>query len=50
MAHSSLSLIKLITENVATFLLDYQHKFNNSMNSINGVLLELKPKFIKNRA
>ena len=41
MAYSLLSLIKLTREELADIVLDYQHKFGNSLDSINAELLEL---------
>ena len=41
------SLIKLTREELANIVLDYQHKFDNSLGSINAELLELKTKFTK---
>ena len=45
MAYSLSSLIKLTREELANIVLDYQHKFVNSLDSINAELLELKTKF-----
>ena len=42
MAYSLSSLIKLTREELANIVLDYQHKFDNSLGSINVKLLELK--------
>ena len=47
MTHSLSSLIKLTTEELANVVLDYQHKFDNSLGFINSELLELKSKFTK---
>ena len=47
MTHSVSSLIKLTTEELANIVLDYQHKFDNSLGFINSELLELKSKFTK---
>ena len=47
MAYSFSSLIKLTREELANIALDYQHKFGNSLGSINAELLELKTKFTK---
>ena len=47
MAYSLLSLIKLTSEELANIGLDYQHKFDNSLGSVNAELLELKTKFTK---
>ena len=47
MAYSLSSLIKLTREELANTVLDYQHKFDNSLGSINAELLELKTKFTK---
>ena len=47
MAYSLSSLIKLTREELANIVLDYQHKFDNSLGSINAELLELKTKFTK---
>ena len=41
------SLINLTREELANIVLDYQHKFDNSLGSINAELLELKTKFTK---
>ena len=40
-------MIKLTREELANTLLDYQHKFGNSLHSINAELLEQKTKFTK---
>ena len=45
MAYSLSSLIKLTREELANIALDYQHKFDNSLDSTNAELLELKTKF-----
>ena len=47
MAYSLSSLIKLTGEELANVVLDYQHKFDNSLGSINSELLELKTQFTK---
>ena len=47
MAYSLSSLIKLTREELANIVMDYQHKFDNSLGSINAELLELKTKFTK---
>ena len=47
MTYSLSSLIKLTREELANIVLDYQHKFDNSLGSINAELLELKTKFTK---
>ena len=47
MAYSLSSLIKLTTEESANIVLDYQHKFDNFLGSINAELLDLKTKFTK---
>ena len=47
MAYSLSSLIKLTREELANIVLDYQHKFDNSLGSINAELLELKTKLTK---
>ena len=47
MAYSHSSLIKLTREELANIVLDYQHKFDSSLGSINTELLELKAKFTK---
>ena len=47
MAYSLSSLIKLSREELANTVLDYQHKFDNYLGSINAELLELKTKFTK---
>ena len=47
MAYSLSSLIKLTRGELATIVLGYQHKFDNSLESINAELLELKTKFTK---
>ena len=47
MAYSLSSLIKLTREELAKIVMDYQHKFDNSLGSINAELLELKTKFTK---
>ena len=47
MTHSHSSLIKLIREELVNIVLDYQHKFDNSLGFINSELLELKSKFTK---
>ena len=47
MAYPLPSLIKLTREELANIVLDYQHKFDNSLGSINAELLELKTKFTK---
>ena len=41
------SLIKLTREELANIVLDYQHKFDNSLGSINAEFLEVKAKFSK---
>ena len=45
MAYSLSFLIKLTREELANIVVDYQHKFDNSLDSINAELLELKTKF-----
>ena len=45
MAYSLSSLIKLTRGELANTVLDYQHKFDNSLGSVNAELLELKTKF-----
>ena len=47
MAYSLSSLINLTRDELANIVLDYQHKFDNSLGSINAELLELKTKFVK---
>ena len=47
MAYSLSSLIKLTRKELANIVLDYQHKFDNFLGSINAELLELKTKFTK---
>ena len=47
MAYSLSFLIKLPREELNDIVLDYQHKFDNSVSSINAELLELKAKFTK---
>ena len=47
MAYSLSSLIKLTREELVNIVLDYQHKFDNSLGFINSELLELKSKFTK---
>ena len=47
MAYSLSFLIKLTREELANIVLDYQHKSDNSLGSINAELLELKTKFTK---
>ena len=47
MTYSLSSLIKLTREELANIVLDYQHKFDNSLGSINTELLELKTKSTK---
>ena len=47
MAYSLSSLIKLTREELANIVLDYQHKLDNSLDSVNAELLELKTKFTK---
>ena len=47
MTYSLSSLIKLTREELANIVLDYQHKFDGSVGSINAELLELKTKFTK---
>ena len=47
MAYSLSSLIKLTRDKLANIVLDYQHKFDNSLGSIDAKLLKLKPKFTK---
>ena len=47
MAHSFSPLIKITSEDLANIMLDYQHKFDKSPDSINAELLELKAKFTK---
>ena len=39
--------MKLTREELAKIVLDYQHKFDNSLSSINAELLDLKIKFTK---
>ena len=41
------SLIKLTRKELANIVLNYQHKFDNSLGLINAELLELKAKFTK---
>ena len=41
------SLIKLTTEELVKIVLDYQHKFDDSLGSINADLLILRTKFTK---
>ena len=41
------SPIKLTRAELANIVLDYQHKFDNSLGSIDAELLELKTKFTK---
>ena len=45
MAYLLLSLIKLTIEELANIVLDYQHKFGNSLGSINAELLEINYSF-----
>ena len=47
MAYSLSSLIKINREELANIVLGYQHKFGNSLGSINAELLEPKTKFTK---
>ena len=47
MAYSLSSRIKLTREELANMVLDYQHKLDNSLGSINAELLKLKTKFTK---
>ena len=47
MTYSLSSLIKLTREELVNIVLDYQHKFDNSLGSINAEILELKTKFTK---
>ena len=47
MACSLASLIKLTREELANTVLDYQHKFDNSLDSINAELLKLKTKLTR---
>ena len=47
MAYSLSFLIKLPREELNDIVLDYQHKFDNSVSSINAELLELKAKLTK---
>ena len=47
MAYSLSSLIKLTRKELTNIMLDYQHKFDNSLGSINADLLELTTKFTK---
>ena len=47
MAYSLSSLIKLTKEELGNIVLDYQHKFGNSLGSINAELLELKTQFTR---
>ena len=47
MACSLSSRIKLTREELANMVLDYQHKLDNSLGSINAELLKLKTKFTK---
>ena len=47
MACSLSSLIKLTRKELTNIMLDYQHKFDNSLGSINADLLELTTKFTK---
>ena len=47
MAYSLSSLIKLTREELANIVLGDQHKFDNSLSSVNAELLELKTKFTK---
>ena len=47
MAYCLSTWIKLTREKLANIVLDYQHKFDNSLDSINAELLELKTKFTK---
>ena len=47
MVYSPSSLKKLTREELAKILLGNQHKFDNSLDSINVELLELKTKFTK---
>ena len=41
------SLIKLTTEELDKIVLDYQHKFDDSLGSMNADLLILRTKFTK---
>ena len=47
MAYSFSSLMKLTRDTLANIALDYQHKIDNSLGSINTKLLELTTKFSK---
>ena len=47
MACSLASLIKLTREELANTVLDYQHEFDNSLDSINAELLKLKTKLTR---
>ena len=47
MACSLASLIKLTREELANTVLDYQRKFDNSLDSINAELLKLKTKLTR---
>ena len=47
MTYSLSFVIKLTREELANIVLDYQHKFDNSLGSIDADLLELKTKFTK---
>ena len=42
------SLIKLTRQELANTVLDYQHKFDISLGSVNAELLELKTEVTKN--
>ena len=47
MTYSLSRLIKLTREELANIVLDYQHKFDNSLGSINTELFELRTEFSK---
>ena len=47
MAYSLSSLIKLSRKEVANIVLNYQYKFNNSLDPIKAELHELKTRFTK---
>ena len=47
MAYSLSSLIKLTREELVKIVMNYQHKFDNSLGSINADLIELKTKLTK---
>ena len=47
MTYSRSYLTKLTTAELANIVLDYQHKFDNSLGSINAEFLEVKAKFSK---